>query len=144
MPVDSGICSPSPPAGADQSSSGLQVSGSRNLVLELLPEQIGHVLIDASRAGSLSALLWGEPEDTTAPGEPLRAFNNARLSRSLLTGLLVLLALPKDGSYVGVVELAGKFEISVGSVHRYVATLVAVGLIERNPITRKYRLAHAD
>jgi DNA-binding IclR family transcriptional regulator len=58
----------------------------------------------------------------------------------LLSGLLVLSSLPADGSYAGIVEMARSAGMHNSKVHRYVTTLVAAGLVQRDPSTRKYRL----
>lgn len=67
--------------------------------------------------------------------------DDRRLSRSLLSGLLVLAALPADGSYVRLVDVARATGMNNSMIHRYVSTLMSVGLVERNPATRRYRLA---
>jgi DNA-binding MarR family transcriptional regulator len=68
---------------------------------------------------------------------------NPRLSHSFIAGLLVLASLPLDGEYVGIVALARMLDMSPSTTHRYVTTLVTVGLVERDPSTRGYRLARA-
>jgi Fic family protein len=62
-----------------------------------------------------------------------------RLFRSLLSGLLVLTSLAADGSYLGIAEVARLTGMSHSTTHRYVSTLLAVELVERDPRTRKYR-----
>ena len=64
-----------------------------------------------------------------------------RLSRSLLSGLLVLSCFPADGGYLGIAELARMLDMNTSTTHRYVTTLLAVGLLERDSATRRYRLA---
>jgi DNA-binding MarR family transcriptional regulator len=64
-----------------------------------------------------------------------------RLSRSLLSGLLVLSCFPADGGYLGIAELARMLGMNTSTTHRYVTTLLAVGLLERDSATRRYRLA---
>ena len=66
----------------------------------------------------------------------------AGFSRSLLLGLALFAALPADGSYVGITGLARTLGMSASTAHRYVSTLVAVGLVERDPDTREYRLGY--
>jgi DNA-binding MarR family transcriptional regulator len=63
-----------------------------------------------------------------------------RLSRSLLSGLLVLSCFPPDGGYRGIAELARTLGMNTSTTHRYVTTLLSVGLLERDPVTRQYRL----
>jgi predicted transcriptional regulator len=66
---------------------------------------------------------------------------NRRLSRSLLAGLLVLSCFSPDGPELGIKEISQQLELNSSTVHRYVATLLAAGLLERDPDTRRYRLA---
>jgi hypothetical protein len=70
------------------------------------------------------------PADTTDP----------RLSRSLLRGLSILTCFGPSGNPRGIVELAGDLDMSPSTAHRYALTLVELGLLERCPKTRKYRL----
>jgi DNA-binding MarR family transcriptional regulator len=103
------------------------------------------VIRDASAVGSISMLVLSGLSElrevlTRAPEQ----LDDPRLSRSLLLGLLLLSALPTDGSYVGLTVLARALEMSMSTAHRYASTLVAAGLLERDPATRQYRLAYAS
>jgi IclR helix-turn-helix domain len=68
-------------------------------------------------------------------------YRDARLSRSLLRGLFILTCFGPDNGERGIIELAGRLGMSASTTHRYVATLVELGLLERCARTRKYRLA---
>jgi hypothetical protein len=63
-----------------------------------------------------------------------------RMSRSLLRGLSLLTRFGPDGAERGIVELAHELGMSPSTAHRYAFTLVELGLLERSPTTRKYRL----
>jgi IclR helix-turn-helix domain len=65
---------------------------------------------------------------------------NRRLSRSLLAGLLVLSCFSPEGVDMGIKDISEQLELNTSTVHRYVLTLVAAGLLERDPDTRRYRL----
>jgi DNA-binding IclR family transcriptional regulator len=41
------------------------------------------------------------------------------------------------------VEIAGELGMSPSTAHRYLQTLLELGLVERSPRTRRYRLATA-
>jgi hypothetical protein len=69
------------------------------------------------------------------------AYEDARLSRSLLRGLSILTCFGPGNEERGIVELAGQLGMSPSTTHRYVATLVELGLLERCTRSRKYRLA---
>jgi hypothetical protein len=76
-------------------------------------------------------------EGTDAPsGEA----DDPRLSRSLLRGFALLSGFAPDGGERGIVELANDLGMSPSTAHRYALTLVELGLLERCPKTRKYRL----
>lgn len=136
--------------------------------IALSPTQVDHVVRAASRgsAPSISALIAGSlakqrngarhpPEASPAPAEmqaePDRSIRgyvpsgeaDPRLSRSLLRGLSLLTGFGPDGGERGIVELAEDLGMSPSTAHRYALTLVEVGLLERCPHTRKYRLSQA-
>jgi hypothetical protein len=110
-------------------------------MIELLPSQVERVVRAAADGGSISVLLSGlERVRGTLATRPTQ-LQDPRLSRSLLAGLLLVASLPGDGSYLGNAQLARLLGMNVSTVHRYLQTLVAVGLVERDPGTRRYRLA---
>lgn len=116
--------------------------GGEPVLLELSRAQLEQVLRDVSAVRDVSLLLTGLhdlPDVLALVDEQL---NSERYSRSLLYGLALFAALPADGSYVGITGLARRLGMSISTAHRYVSTLVAVGLVERNPNTREYRLGH--
>jgi DNA-binding MarR family transcriptional regulator len=83
---------------------------------------------------------WNLALDSGEPAQP-EQMEDRRLSRSLLSGLLVLSSFPADGEYLGIAELARMLGMNTSTTHRYVTTLLAVGLLERDSTTRRYRLA---
>ncbi len=110
--------------------------------IELSQAQVDRVVREASGTGSLSVLISGLADVREALAASPREFDDAGLSSSLLTGLLMLAAFPTDGSYVRNSEIAAILDVNASTAHRYISTLVAVGLLERDPVTRRYRLAH--
>jgi IclR family pca regulon transcriptional regulator len=70
-----------------------------------------------------------------------KQMEDRRFSRSLLSGLLLLASFPADGSYLSNTEVARANGMNMSTSHRYISTLVAVGLLERDPGTRRYRRA---
>ncbi len=136
----------------------------RPISITLSPTQIDEVVRAASnsRAPSLATLiadslrtpldptgasggptaLAGEGPSTPRPelGYMLKDTSDSRLSRSLLRGLSILTCFGPAGDARGIVELAGELGMSPSTAHRYALTLVELGLLERCPRTRKYRL----
>lgn len=124
-----------------------EASGADNVSIELSKAQVDQVVRAAGQGGTMSVLLsavrdpdWTlslESDEWSYPAQ----MEDRRLSRSLLSGLLVLSCFPHDGGYLGIAELARMLDMNTSTTHRYVTTLLAVGLLERDPSTRRYRLA---
>ncbi|HYM46066.1 MAG TPA: helix-turn-helix domain-containing protein [Solirubrobacteraceae bacterium] len=125
-----------------------------SISIKLSPTQVDDVVRAASqsRVPSISTLI----ADTLSA--PIRAENgkeseesplsgylpidtvDPRMSRSLLRGLSILTCFGPDGGARGIVEIAEELGMSPSTTHRYALTLVELGLLERCPQTRKYRL----
>ncbi len=117
--------------------------------IELSQLQVDQIVRAAGEDGAMSVLLsalkdpsWTPALDSHEGVHPAQ-MDDRRLSRSLLSGLLVLFCFPGDGGYLGIAQLARMLEMNTSTTHRYVTTLLAVGLLERDPVTRRYRLAVA-
>ena len=110
----------------------------RGVSLGLTPEQVAGVIAAASAAGTDSATLLA---GLAAPGQlttsPL--LDDRTVSRSLLFGLVVLISFPADGTDRGIKEVALELNLPTSTAHRYAHTLRAIGLLERDPRTRRYR-----
>jgi len=108
--------------------------------LGLTVEQVASVIAAASAAGEEGAnLLAG----LAAPGELTASslIDDRTVSRSLLFGLVVLISFPADGSDRGVKEVAAELDLPTSTTHRYAHTLLAVGLLQQDPRSRRYRRA---
>jgi hypothetical protein len=88
----------------------------------------------------LQSSLAATPTDRGGRGQVPAGLGGRRLSRSLQRGLSLLAYFARDGGEHGIVELAAKVGMSPSTAHRYALTLVQLGLLERCPDTRKYRL----
>jgi IclR family transcriptional regulator, pca regulon regulatory protein len=69
-----------------------------------------------------------------------QAQNGVGLSQSLERGLAVLRAFTPDRPALGISELARELALTRSTTHRYVATLAALGFLEQDDSSRKYRL----
>jgi DNA-binding transcriptional ArsR family regulator len=108
--------------------------------IELNRTQIDHVVREASEDAGVSGLLRGLT-DRGALASKYRALSESpRLSRSLLLGLLVLACFPSDGDSLAVSDVAERLDMSPSTTHRYMTTLLAVGLLEQDPRTRRYSI----
>jgi IclR helix-turn-helix domain len=108
--------------------------------ITLSPAQIIEVIRAASgsRVPSISTLI-ADPN-----GCLLSDTDDPRLSRSLVRGLSLLTGFGPDREERGIVELAGELGMSPSTAHRYALTLMELGLLDRCPKTRKYRLPRSD
>jgi IclR family transcriptional regulator, pca regulon regulatory protein len=64
----------------------------------------------------------------------------AGFSQSLERGLAILASFRSERPLLGVSELGRDVGLSRSTTHRYVATLVALGYLQQDPVSRKYRL----
>ncbi len=111
------------------------------MCIELSQRQVDGVVHAAADGGCLSLVLSGLAERGQAFVDRLADLDDRRLSRSLLMGLVMLASMPDDGSDVGVAELARLVGMNTSTAHRYLTTLLEVGLVERDAETRRYRIA---
>jgi DNA-binding MarR family transcriptional regulator len=111
------------------------------ITITLSPTQIDAVVHAASSehtpgfAALISAAL---SRAETQDGVP--EYDDRRLSRSLLRGLAILTCFGPNERTLGLMEIANRLKINPSTVHRYLLTLVEVGLLEQCPKTRRYRL----
>lgn len=152
--------SASPAAGASRKPHRLAREGPRQshgpgpisgeaITLRLTNAQAREVLRSAGRQGPMSVLLaalWDPDWTLSMAVEGDRRpwqLDDPGLSRSLLNGLMVFACFRPGGSYRGVAEIAHRLDMTRSTTHRYITTLVAAGLLEREPARRKYRSARS-
>ncbi|HEY7829568.1 MAG TPA: helix-turn-helix domain-containing protein [Solirubrobacteraceae bacterium] len=127
---------------------GDQAEGGR-VFIQLTEDQVERVIVRNasgsaadSRKGSASARVKDAGQSTQWLFRTL--MEDRSLSHSLLIGLQVLTCFPLDGTERGVAEVAKQLEMNNSTVHRYMSTLMRIGLLEQDMYTRLYRLANAD
>jgi predicted transcriptional regulator len=126
---------------------GESSGAAEKILIELSKAQVDQVVRNAGQGGTMSVLLSAlrDPDWTLAFDSDDWAYpaqmEDRRLSRSLLSGLLVLSCFSLDGEDLGIAELARMLNMNTSTTHRYVTTLLAVGLLERDSSSRRYRLA---
>jgi uncharacterized membrane protein len=113
------------------------------VVIELSASQVEKIVRGTSPSGGMSRLFSGLADVRAILAAEPEELENGRLSRGLLRGLLILAALQEKGGYVALSELARMCDLSPSTTHRFVSTLLAVGLVERDPLTPHYGLVDA-
>lgn len=108
--------------------------------IELTRPQVDRIVRESSNGTGVSSLLRGLAGEGTLASRYEALAESPRLSRSLLLGLLVLASFPADGGSLAVSDVAGQLGMSPSTTHRYMTTLLAVGLLDQDARTRRYRL----
>jgi hypothetical protein len=109
----------------------------RAITIELTRAQVDQVVRHSSDGATVSNILHGLAEGGLESSFAALS-ESPRLSRSLLLGLLVLAAFPTDGEALAVSDVATRLGLSPSTTHRYMITLLAVGLLEQDPRSRRY------
>jgi DNA-binding MarR family transcriptional regulator len=109
--------------------------------IQLTGPQIDRVIRESGEGPGIASMLRGLADDGTLISRYEALAENPRLSRSLLLGLLVLASFPDDGDSLAVSDIATRLGMSPSTTHRYLTTLLAVGLLEQDPRSRRYRIA---
>jgi IclR helix-turn-helix domain len=112
------------------------------ITIELSKAQISQVVRKAAADDGLLGVLSGM--DALDVQVSAASKDDLRFSRSLLRALKVLASFPADGTPRAVTDVANQLEMSVSTTHRYTSTFVEVGVLERDPVSRQYRLAKRD
>lgn len=68
------------------------------------------------------------------------AERNTSTSQSLERGLAILSSFDSERPLIGVSELSRELDLSRSTTHRYIATLAALGYLQQDPGTKRYRL----
>ncbi|HTW43882.1 MAG TPA: helix-turn-helix domain-containing protein [Solirubrobacteraceae bacterium] len=109
------------------------------ITIELTRTQIDQVVRSTAEGSGVASVLHGLAE-RGLPSNYEKLAASPRLSRSLLLGLLVLACFPTDGGALAVTDVAEQLELSPSTTHRYMTTLLAAGLLEQDPRSRRYRV----
>jgi hypothetical protein len=109
------------------------------IAITLTRAQVGDVVRREARARSHSFSLQATLTDLPSAARVVEATESRGLSLSTLRSLLVLVAFPNDGSYRTLAEVSREVDYNPSTTHRYVSTWIAVGLLEQDPRSRRYR-----
>jgi hypothetical protein len=112
----------------------------RDIVIKLTIDQIAQVVEESADAGPLERILAGLDSMDEFRRVLIGLLDQGnKYSRSALRSLLVLSALPLDGTGCELTEIADATGLATSSLHRYLKTWKAVGIVEQDPQSRRYR-----
>lgn len=107
------------------------------MTIQLTQPQVDSVIRQSGEGSGIEKLLRKMVDSGTVEESFNALRDSPRLSRSLLLGLVVLASFPA-GETLAVTDVAGKLGMSASTTHRYMTTLLTVGLLEQDPRTRRY------
>jgi DNA-binding MarR family transcriptional regulator len=111
----------------------------RRISIELTRSQVDQIVRRSSDSDGVASVLRGLAGRGLASDFKALAAS-PRLSRSLLLGLMVLACFPSDGDALAVTDVAARLGLSPSTTHRYMTTLLAAGLLEQDPQSRRYHV----
>jgi DNA-binding MarR family transcriptional regulator len=112
----------------------------RDIAITLTIDQIAQVVQESADAGPLERILAGLDSMEEFRRVLIGLLDQGhKYSRSALRSLLVLSALPLDGTERELTEIADATGLATSSLHRYLKTWKAVGIVEQDPQSRQYR-----
>lgn len=112
--------------------------------IELCDDQVAAVLRHAQGAPrTLWSLVGSGKTDPEMLAELGGVLDSRKMSQSLFRGLWLMLRLDAADDWTGVAELAEMSSMTPSTVHRYLATLLAFGIVEQHSHSRRYRVRGA-
>jgi hypothetical protein len=120
------------------------VNSDRDVRITLTDEQVTQVVQEASGRARAARLLPEVSDLDELRRIVLPLLDDERCSRSTFRALLVLAAFPADGGEREMSDVAKALDFTPSTTHRYIGTWMAVGLLEQEPRSRRYRRAHAS
>src|ERR1700689_2849289 len=110
------------PAEATATQSCLPGPADGPVSIELSPAQVDQVVRRAASAGVMSSLFSKLTASQPVFERTPHQFQDRRLSRSLLSGLLLLACFPNDGSWLTNTQAARLTGMNMRTTHSYMAT----------------------
>ncbi len=128
------------PSTTDTTDLGTPVAAMREVTVTLSVQQVKTVVHQVTACSALTQLSAAALEDPKALRSLLTPLlENNSYSQSVLRALIVLASFPADGTERELTAVAREVGLTPGTAHRYLSTWTAAGLLERDPVSRRYR-----
>jgi hypothetical protein len=111
--------------------------GRREVTITLSESQVARVVHEAGAGAPINEWLRNVGDAALPRVSSGRGHNDH--SRVLLTAIRVLIAFPLNGIDRELADVARELKIPKSTVHRHATTWIAVGALEQNPRSRRYR-----
>jgi hypothetical protein len=111
----------------------------RGVQIALSGGRVEQFVMQLSGRGSVTAVLGEVPDLEGARRVLVPLIEDGRHSRSQCRALLVLAACSVDGGWIELTDVARELGLSPSTVHRYITTWMAIGLLEQHGQSRRYR-----
>ncbi|HEY4809689.1 MAG TPA: helix-turn-helix domain-containing protein [Solirubrobacteraceae bacterium] len=116
------------------------MANERDITITLTIDQVAQIVQESADEGPLERILAGLDSAEEFRRVLLGLLDQGhKYSQSALRSLLVLSALPLDGTERELTEIAEVTGLATSSLHRYLKTWKAVGIVEQDPHSRQYR-----
>jgi hypothetical protein len=113
--------------------------GDLDVTIMLTRAQVTRVVRGAAGDAGFAVMLSGLGDLQDLRDVLLALSEDASISRSTCRALRVLVSLSANDSFHEVTEIAKQLGLSPSTTHRYIRTWVALGLLEQDPESRRYR-----
>ena len=111
----------------------------QRLTITLTDAQVAQIALNAAGGARLAGPLSGLGSVDELRQAMLPLVDDQTYSHSTFRAAIVLAAFPADGSEREVTDVAREIGLAASTTHRYARTWTALGLLEQNADSRRYR-----
>jgi predicted polyphosphate/ATP-dependent NAD kinase len=141
-PDEASHLAPGEPQPAHIAQDAHESPAARRVFIALTKAQTREILGSAAGVGDFSEVISLIAQDPESVAQSVaREWENERMSRSVLQGFRILSYFVRERRELKVIEVTKALQMSQSTAHRYLITLIAVGVLEQNPRARTYRLS---
>jgi IclR helix-turn-helix domain len=105
--------------------------------LELSSAHVGKAAPAANGSARQPVVLRRDLQEALAVADARLQY--PRILQTKILGFLVMACFPADGGDLSNSEIAGRLDLPLTSIHSCLSRLVDLGVLERDPATRRYR-----